>query len=99
MHTSGGANKTKLHVRDGSPCSSCPTTEAVEYLRVEWKKYEMQCRDIKVGTTILMELDPTLVERVMAGVEEQSKEYSKLSSNMGCILTNLTKIQHYNPQQ
>ena len=36
--------------------NSCPTTEAVEYLRVEWKKYEMKC--IEVGTTILMELDP-----------------------------------------
>ena len=65
---------------------------------VEWKKYEMKCRDIEVGTTILMELDPTVVERIMAGVEEQSKEYSKLSSNMGRILTNLTRIQHDNPQ-
>ena len=78
--------------------NSCPTQEAVEYLRVEWKKYEMKCRDIEVGTTILMELDPTVVERIMAGVEEQSKEYSKLSGNMGRILTNLTKIQHDNPQ-
>ena len=24
--------------------NSCPTTEAIEYLRVEWKKYEMKCR-------------------------------------------------------
>ena len=78
--------------------NSCPTQEAVEYLCVEWNKYEMKCRDIKVGTTILMELDPTVVERIMAGVEEQSKEYSKLSSNIGRILTNLTKIQHDNPQ-
>ena len=78
--------------------NSCPTQEAVEYLRVEWKKYEMKCRDIEVGTTILMELDPTMVERIMAGVEEQSKEYSKLSNNMGRILTNLTRNQHDNPQ-
>ena len=78
--------------------NSCPTQEAVEYLRVEWKKYEMKCRDIEVGTTILMELDPTVVERFMAGVEKQSKEYSKLSSNMGRILTNLTRILHDNPQ-
>ena len=78
--------------------NSCPTTEAVEYIRVEWKKYEMKCRDIEVGTTILMELDPTNVERIMAGVEEHPKEYSKLSSNMGRILTNLTKIQHDDPQ-
>ena len=78
--------------------NSCPTQEAVEYLCVEWKKYEMKCRDIEVGTTILMELDPTVVECIMAGVEEQSKEYSKLSSNMGRILTNLTRIQHDNPQ-
>lgn len=46
-----------------------------------------------------MELDPTVVERVMAGVEEQSKEYSKFSINMGRILTNLTKIQQESPQQ
>ena len=78
--------------------NSCPTQEAVEYLRVEWKKYEMKYRDIEVGTTILMELDPTVVERIMAGVEEQPKEYSKLSSNMRRILTNLTRIQHDNPQ-
>ena len=78
--------------------NSCPTQEAVEYLRVEWKKYEMKCRDIEVGTTILMELDPTVVERIMAGVVEQSKEYSKLSINMGRILTYLTRIQHDNPQ-
>ena len=78
--------------------NSCPTTEAVEYLTVEWKKYKMKCRDIEVGTTLLMELDPTVVERMMAGVEEQSIEYSKLSSNMGRILTNLTKIQNDNPQ-
>ena len=77
--------------------NSCPTQEAVEYLRVEWKKYEMKYRDIEVGTTILMELDPTVVERIMAGVEEQPKEYSKLSSNMRRILTNLTRIQHDNP--
>ena len=44
-----------------------------------------------------MELDPT--ERIMAGVEEQSKEYSsKFLNNMGRILTNLTKIQHNNLQ-
>ena len=79
--------------------NSCPTTEAVEYLRDEWKKYEMKCRDIKVGTTILMELDPTVIKRIMAGVEEQSKEYSKLTSNMERILTNLTNIQHNNQQQ
>ena len=78
--------------------NSCPTTEAVEYLRVEWKKYEMKCRDTEVGTTILMELNPTVVERIMAGVEEQSKEYSKLSSNIGRILKNLTKNPHNNPQ-
>ena len=82
--------------------NSCPTNEAAEYLRVEWKKFEMKCRDIKAVTTILMELDPsqldpTVVERSMAGVEEQFKEYSKLSSNLGRILTNLTEIQH-NPQ-
>ena len=58
----------------------------------------MKCQDIEVGTTILMELDPTVDERIMARVEEQSKEYSKLSSNMGRMLTNLTKIQHDNPQ-
>lgn len=79
--------------------NSCPTTEAVEYLLVEWRKYETKCRDTEVGTTILMELDPTVVERVMAGVEEQSKEYSKFSINMGRILTNLTKIQQESPQQ
>ena len=50
--------------------NSCPTQEAVEYLCVEWKKYKMKCRDIEVGTTILMELDPTVVKRIMAGVEE-----------------------------
>ena len=79
--------------------NSCPTQEAVEYLRVKWKKYEMKCRDIEVGTTILMELDPSLVERIVAGIDEQSKEYSKLSSNTGRILTNLTRIQHNNQQQ
>ena len=78
--------------------NSCPTTEAIEYLTVEWKKYEMKCRDIEVGTTILMELDPIVFENIIAGFEEQSKEYSKLSNNMGRILTNLTKIQHDNPK-
>ena len=79
--------------------NSSPTQEAAEYLRVEWKKYEMKCRDIEVGTTILMELDPSLVERIVAGIDEQTKEYSKLSSNIGRILTNLTRIQHDNQQQ
>ena len=41
--------------------NSSPTTEGVKYLRVEWKKYKMKCQDIKVGTTILMELNPTVV--------------------------------------
>ena len=79
--------------------NSCPTQEAVKYLRVEWKKYEMKCQDIEVGTTNLMELGPSLVERIVAGIDEQTKEYSKLSSNMGRILTNLTRIQHDNQRQ
>ena len=44
--------------------NSCPTTGAVKYPRVKWKKYEMKCRDIEVNTTILMELDPTVVKRI-----------------------------------
>lgn len=35
--------------------------------------------------------------QVMAGVDEQSKEYSKLSSLMGRILANLTKFKQDNP--
>ena len=53
--------------------NSCPTQEAVEYLRVEWKKYEMKCRDIEVGTTILMELDHSLVERIVAGLTNKQR--------------------------
>lgn len=32
----------------------------------------MKCRDIKVGTTILMELDPTVVERIIAITDAQT---------------------------
>ena len=45
--------------------NSYPTTKAVKCLRVEWKKYEMKCRDIEVKTTIIMELDLTVVECIM----------------------------------
>lgn len=54
--------------------SSCPTKEAVEYLQSQWRKYKYKCRDIKVGATFLMEKDPTVVNHIMAGVEEQSIE-------------------------
>ena len=54
--------------------ATCPTTEVVEYLRIEWAKYERKCRDIEIGTSILMGKDPTVVERIMVGVEEQPKK-------------------------
>lgn len=57
--------------------------ETVKYLRIKWHKYECKCRDIEVGTTILMELDPKVVDRIMAGMEEQSKECKKISLLMG----------------
>ena len=56
-----------------SMIATCPTTEAVEYLSIEWAKYERKCRDIEVGTSILMGKYPTVVERIMMGVEEQAK--------------------------
>ena len=30
----------------------------------------MKCRDIKVGTTILLEKDPTVKEIIMTGIKE-----------------------------
>ena len=36
-----------------SMIATCPTTEAVEYLQIEWAKYERKCRDIEIGTSIL----------------------------------------------
>ena len=77
--------------------TSCPTIEAVEYLRIVWRKYEMKCRDIKIGTTILLEKDPTVKDRIMTGIEEQSTEYAKLSSHMGQILAELTRFKQENP--
>ena len=77
--------------------TSCYTKEAIEYLRIEWRKYKMNCRDIKVGTTILLEKDPTVKERKMTGIEEQSTEYSKLSSHVGRILAELTKFKQDTP--
>ena len=76
-----------------SMITTCPTTEAVEYLRIEWAKYEPKCRDIKIGTSILMGKDPTVVELIMVGVEEQAKEYQILTNQMGKILKGLTKIK------
>ena len=73
--------------------ATCPTTEAVEYLRIKWAKYERKCRDIEVGTSILMGKDPTVVKRIMVGVEEQAKEYQILSNQMGKILQGLTRIK------
>ena len=29
--------------------TSWSTKEAVEYLRIEWREYEMKCRDIEIG--------------------------------------------------
>ena len=52
---------------------SCPTKEAVEYLRIKWSK----CRDIEVSTAILLEKDPKGKERIMTGIDEQSNECSK----------------------
>ena len=37
--------------------------------------------------------DPTVVERIMIGVEEQAKEYQILSNQMGKILQGLTRIK------
>ena len=76
-----------------SMIATCPTTEAVEYLRIEWAKYERKWRDIEIGTSMLMVKDPTVVERIMIGVEEQPKEYQILSNQMGKILQGLTKIK------
>ena len=36
--------------------------------------------------------DPTVVEHIMVGVEEQAKEYQILSNQMGRILQGLTRI-------
>ena len=77
--------------------TSCPTKEAVECLRIQWRKYEMKRRDIEVGTTILLEKDPTLKEQIMTGIEEQSTEYPKLSSHMRHILAELTKFKQETP--
>ena len=52
-----------------------------------------KCRDIEVGTSILMGKDPTVVERIVVGVEEQAKEYQVLSNQMGKILQGLTRIK------
>ena len=54
----------------------------------------MKCSDIEVCTTILLEKDPTVKERIMTGIEEQSTDYSKLSSHMRRILAELTKFKH-----
>ena len=56
-----------------SMIATCPTTEAVEYLKIEWAKCEWKCRDIEIGTLILMGKDPTVVKCIMVGVEEQAK--------------------------
>ena len=37
--------------------------------------------------------DPTVVERIKVGVEEQAKEYQILSNQVGKILEGLTKIK------
>ena len=76
-----------------SMIATYPITEAVEYLRIEWAKYERKFRDIEIGTLILMGKDPIVVERIMVGVEEQTKEYQILSNQMGKILQSLTKIE------
>ena len=76
-----------------SMIATCPTTEAVVYLRIEWAKYERKCRDKEIGALILMGKDPTVVERIMVGVEEQAKEYQVLSNQMEQILQGLTKIK------
>lgn len=77
--------------------ASCPTTEAVEYLRAELAKYERKCRDIEIGTSIPMGKDPTVVERIMVVLEEQAKEYQTLSNKMGKILQGLTRIKKDTP--
>ena len=58
---------------------------------------EMKCRDIEVGTTNLLEEDPTVKVRIMTGIKEQSSKYSKLSSYMGRILAELTKFKQDAP--
>ena len=49
-------SKSPLYMAQGqlSMIATCPPTEAVEYLRIELAKYERKCRDIEVGTSILM---------------------------------------------
>ena len=56
--------------------------------------FTRKCRDIEIGTSKLMGKDPTVVERIMVGVEEQAKEYQILSNQMGKILQGLTRIKH-----
>ena len=57
----------------------------------------MKCRDIEVGTTILLKKDPKVKDIIMTGIEEQSSKYVKLSSHMGRILAELKKFKQENP--
>ena len=57
----------------------------------------MKCRVIEVGKTILLEKDPTVKERIITGIEEEGRKYSKLSSLMGRILAELTKFKQEAP--
>ena len=59
--------------------ATCPTKEALEYLSVEWSIYKHKWQDVEIGTSILMVKYPTIVERIMKGVDHQTKEYKNLS--------------------
>ena len=73
-----------------------PTQEAVEYLKIEWAKYERKCRDIEVGTQLLVAKDAKYYDTTMKGVDVQTAEYEKLSNNMAKVLTKLTAMKREN---
>ena len=70
-----------------------PTQEAVDYLKIEWAKYERKCRDIEIGTQLLIATDANYYENVMKGVDLQVTEYELLSNNMAKVLTKLTNFK------
>ena len=70
-----------------------PTQEAVDYLKIDWSKYEKKCRDIEVGTQLIVAKDAKYYESTMKGVDLQTTEYEKLSNQMAKVLTKLTALK------
>ena len=66
-----------------------PSLEARAYLEEEWVQYVNKCKDIECGTNILININPTKHDDIMAEGEIQSEEYVRLSKQFSAAMASV----------